>query len=81
MKQLTWMSLTAACLSVACSGQTPQAPSSQPQPAPESTPETAAAAVLAKQQISTQPLNPEPIQISLSDLPEPYATQSASQSW
>ena len=30
--------------------------------------------------ISTQPLTPSPIEITLSDLPEPYATQSASNS-
>lgn len=31
-------------------------------------------------QIQTQPLNPTPIEITLADLPEPYATESASNS-
>ena len=64
-------------LTTACSSDLAQTPTpTQAEPTPSSQPSAAVPSNL----IRTEPLTPEPIRITLDDLPQPYATQSASQS-
>jgi glucose/arabinose dehydrogenase len=69
--------MTAACNATSVTNSS-EMTSEQP-PAVASSPVPVASAP-ASSQISTQPFTPEPIQITLADLPQPFATNSASKS-
>ncbi len=73
--------LLAGCQSIASQAEQNAMTQSQTQqtPAETNSPSETAAATPASAQIPTKSLNPEPIKISLDDLPAPYALDSASQ--
>ncbi|NEO20707.1 MULTISPECIES: sorbosone dehydrogenase family protein [unclassified Moorena] len=76
------MTTVVACASTSTSTQAPAAPILQKSSSEES-PQIAQAptqtnALLTKTLIDTKPLTPQPIKITLKDLPQPFATTSAS---
>ncbi|PSN17851.1 sorbosone dehydrogenase [filamentous cyanobacterium CCP5] len=83
MKKLIWIGLIVAGLG-ACGRSTPTGSGEPASPngatAADSRNHSPQAAASPAREIATVPLTAEPIQISLADLPEPYASESASQS-
>ncbi|WP_121971544.1 sorbosone dehydrogenase family protein [Leptolyngbya sp. BC1307] len=72
--------LLGSCQGIALQSESGQIEQSQDQPtSAETSSSTEATAPPERAQISTQPLNPEPINISVDELPAPYASDSANQ--
>ncbi|MBE9125914.1 MULTISPECIES: PQQ-dependent sugar dehydrogenase [unclassified Coleofasciculus] len=71
---------TSTSVEQATSQSTPESQSSQPVTEPADSPSQQSAAIPTQNLVTTKTLTPQPIKITLADLPPPFATNSASKS-
>ena len=77
---LLLLTLTAACSSNRVSVETQTLQSANQSAQIPAQPKQQSAAVATKKSIRTETITPQPIRITLDDLPQPFATSSASKS-